>query len=77
MGAGIDGTHAKVGKDMVFTVHFDGRLTMSSQIGDTTNSIALDFDVRAEHLSNKRLQAAQFDDEKLVISWISVRLRCA
>ena len=45
----------------------NGRLTVRSQIGDTTNGIALDFDVRAQHLSNKWLQASQFDDEKLVI----------
>lgn len=50
-----------------FVVLENGRLTVRSQIGDTTNGIALDFDVRAQHLSNKWLQASQFDDEKLIV----------
>ena len=43
---------------------------MGSQVRYTSNGIALDFDVRAEHLANERLQAAEFDDEKLVLGCV-------
>lgn len=50
---------------------------MSSEIGDTPDSIALDLDVRAEHLANQGFEAAQFDNKKLVVScakkWMSLR----
>ena len=46
---------------------------MRCQIGDTTNGIALHFDVRAQHLSNKRLQASQFDDKKLIVGYRPMR----
>ena len=59
--------HAKKEEQMVPVVLVRRKLTMRSQIGHTTNGIALNFDVRAQHLSNKRLQASQFDDKKLVI----------
>ena len=41
--------------------------TMSCKIGDTTNCVTLHFDIRAQHLTDKRFQAAKLDDEKLVV----------
>ena len=45
---------------------------MSGKICDASNSVALDFDIRAEHLPNQWLETTQFYDKKLVIgfSWI-------
>lgn len=41
---------------------------MCCEIRYAAHCIALDFDIRTEHLSNKRLEATQFDDEKLVLN---------
>lgn len=41
---------------------------MCGQVSDATNSITLDLDVWAQHLPDKRLEAAQLDDEELVLS---------
>jgi hypothetical protein len=42
---------------------------MSSQISHTTDSVALDLNVWAEHLPNQRFQAAEFDDQQFVIRY--------
>ena len=41
--------------------------TMCSEVGHTSDGIALDLDVWAEHLANQGLETAEFDDEKLVV----------
>ena len=41
---------------------------MSRQVRHAANSIALDFDVWAQHLPDQGLQATEFDDEELVLS---------
>lgn len=41
---------------------------MRRKVCHATNRVALNFYVRAEHLSDERLQAAKFDDEQLVVS---------
>lgn len=40
---------------------------MCSEISDTTNCIALNLDVRAQHLADKGFQAAKLDDKELVV----------
>jgi hypothetical protein len=42
---------------------------MGCQIGHTTNGVALDFDIGAQHLPYQRFQPAKLDDEKLVIGY--------
>lgn len=42
---------------------------MSRKVGDTTNRIALNFDVGTKHLADKRLETAKLDDEQLVVRW--------
>ena len=42
-------------------------LTMRSEVGDTPDGVALNFNIRAQHLTNQRLETPQFDDEKLVV----------
>ena len=41
---------------------------MRGQVSYASYSIALHFNIRTEHLANKRLQATEFDDEQLVVS---------
>jgi hypothetical protein len=41
--------------------------TVSSKVGDAANGIALDLDVGAEHLPDKRLQPAQRNNQQLVL----------
>ena len=41
--------------------------TMSGQIRNTSNSVALNFNIRAQHLPNKRFQSAQSDDQQFVL----------
>ena len=43
---------------------------MSGQVCHTPNGVALNFDVGAQHLTDERLQASQFDNEQLVISCV-------
>ena len=40
---------------------------MSSKVGNAAYSVALNFDIRAEHLPDERLETAQLDDEQLVV----------
>jgi hypothetical protein len=40
---------------------------MSSEIRDASNSITLHFDIRAQHLSNKRLQSAKRDNQQFIL----------
>jgi hypothetical protein len=40
---------------------------MGSEIRDTTNRVALDFNVGAKHLTDQWLQTSKLDDEQLVI----------
>lgn len=42
--------------------------TVGSEVGDTTNCIALDFNIRTQHLANEGFQAAKLDNEELVVS---------
>ena len=41
--------------------------TMGSEISNTTNCIALNFDIRAQHLADKRFQAAELYNEEFVV----------
>ena len=41
--------------------------TMRREVGDTTNGVALNFYIWAEHLPNERLESAEPDDEELVV----------
>ncbi|SRR6266550_8271813 len=41
--------------------------TMSGQIGDASNSIALDFDVGTQHLPDQWLESTEFYYQKLVV----------
>ena len=50
---------------MVFAL----KLTVRSQICNTSDRIALYFNVRTEHLANEWLQPAKLHDEKFVISY--------
>ena len=54
---------------MVPVVLVRRKLTMRSQIGHTTNGIALNFDVRAQHLADESLQTTKLDDEQLVLGY--------
>ena len=46
----------------------DSRIrTMCGQIGNTSDSVALNFNIRAEHLPNKRFKSAQLDNQELVV----------
>jgi len=45
---------------------------MGSEIRDTTNRIALDFNVGAKHLTDQRLQTSKLDDEQLVVGLMSL-----
>lgn len=47
----------------------DIMVTMGSQICNATNSVTLDFNIGTKHLTNQWLEATQFDNEKLVISY--------
>ena len=40
---------------------------MRGKVRHASDSIALHLDVRAEHLADERLQAAELDDEQLVL----------
>lgn len=40
---------------------------MGSEISNTTNCIALNFDIRAQHLADKRFQAAELYNEEFVV----------
>jgi hypothetical protein len=40
---------------------------MGSEISDTTNCVALNLDVRAQHLADKRFQPAKLHNEELVV----------
>ena len=40
---------------------------MRSKIRDAAHCIALNLDIRAQHLTNKRLQAAELDNKELIV----------
>lgn len=40
---------------------------MSSQVSDTSNGVALNFDVGTQHLPDQWFEPTEFHDEKLVI----------
>ena len=40
---------------------------MRSKIRNAAHCIALNFDIRAQHLADKRFQAAELDNKKLVV----------
>ena len=42
---------------------------MRGKIGHTTDGIALDLHIRAEHLTNERFKAAKLYDEQLVVGF--------
>lgn len=42
-------------------------LLVRSEVGDTTNSIALDLDIWRHHLLDKRLESAELDNQDLVV----------
>lgn len=44
----------------------ESRLTVCRKVRDATDSVALNFDIWAEHLSNQGLEATQLDNEELV-----------
>lgn len=48
-------------------IRLEQELTVSREVGDTADRVALHFDIGAEHLADKRLQAAKLDDQKLVL----------
>jgi len=48
-------------------VHCVNRITVSCQVGHTTNGVTLDFDIGAQHLTYQWFQTTKFDNEKLVI----------
>jgi hypothetical protein len=41
--------------------------TVCSQVSDTADSVALNFDVRAEHLTDQGLEATELDDQELIL----------
>lgn len=48
-------------------VHCVNRITVSCQVGHTTNSVTLDFNIGAQHLTYQWFQTTKFDNEELVI----------
>ena len=40
---------------------------MSSEIRDAAYCIALNFDIRAQHLADKGFQTAELDNKKLIV----------
>ncbi len=42
---------------------------MCSQVRDTTDGIALNFDVRGHHLPDERGESAELDNGDLVLGW--------
>ena len=40
---------------------------MRSEVGDTSNGIALNFNVGAEHLTDKRLKTTKLDNEQFIV----------
>lgn len=40
---------------------------MRSEIRDAAHCITLNLDIRAQHLADERFQAAELNDEKLVV----------
>jgi hypothetical protein len=41
--------------------------TVRSQIGNTSDRVALNFNIRAEHLPNERFESTELDDQELVV----------
>ena len=42
-------------------------LTMGSQVRDTTNSVALNLNIRAQHLADEGFKTSELDDQELVV----------
>lgn len=49
--------------------YVSGALTVRRKVSDTSDRIALNLDVRAQHLSDEWFQAAQLDNKQLVLSY--------
>jgi hypothetical protein len=45
--------------------------TVCSQVSDTADGVALDFDIRAEHLTDQGLEATELDDQELVLRCVA------
>src|SRR6266567_8589004 len=57
---------------MTFGNNVLGTLTMGGEICDTTNRVALNFNVGAKHLTDQRLQTSKLDDEQLVVGLMTL-----
>jgi hypothetical protein len=40
---------------------------MRGEVGDTADGVALDLDIRAEHLPDERFESTKFDNEEFVL----------
>jgi hypothetical protein len=45
--------------------------TVCSQVSDTADCVALDFDVRTKHLTDQGLEATELDDQELILRCIA------
>lgn len=46
--------------------------TVSGEICDTSDGVALHFDVGTKHLADERFQSTQFDNEQLILGYLRI-----
>lgn len=49
------------------------QLTVGGEVGDAPDRVALDLDVRRQHLADEGLESAELDDRELVLACTAIQ----